>query len=508
MIFNSIPFVIFLPIAFLIYWLIGHKRTKVQNIFLLVASYFFYGWWDWRFLGLIFLTTLMDYWLGIRISHSPTPSVRKILVVVSVFFNLMVLAVLKYFNFFWESFQCLAAVFGFETTLPIWKVLLPAGISFYTFQSMAYIIDIYRREIDCEYDFIRYATFVAYFPQLVAGPIGRAKNLLPQIRKLGMDRLPTVQQIREGVCLVLWGYFLKVFIADNMARIVDVYFSVGREQTKYLTINPPDPFIFDNPNFSPILSQLGLQITSPEICMFLLAFAIQIYGDFAGYSNIARGIAKFFGVELMVNFRQPYLAQNPSDFWQRWHISLSSWFRDYLYIPLGGNRVGGVQKILNLGITMFLAGLWHGATWTFVLWGFYHAVLLGGYHGLRMLVPLHRFKNKVMNLLSKIFMFVLTLYGWLIFRSKNFAQLKYFTEQLLHNFRLPAAQYLQEFQIRLFWVLLFFIIVMSTDIILAHKKTEYLFTFTKPQDYFGAIVVLFFIIMFGGQSEAFIYFRF
>lgn len=382
------------------------------------------------------------------------------------------------------------------------------GISFYTFQSSGYTIDVYLKRADCEKNFLTFATFVAFFPQLVAGPIERAKHLIPQLKNL---KNPTVTQIKEGVFLVLWGYFLKVFIADNVSRVADSYFTVIREKFKYAFLNPPEVFSFSDSTMIMILDRLNLHLTSPEILLGMFAFALQIYGDFAGYSKIARGLSKFFGIELMVNFKNPYLSRNVSEFWQRWHISLSEWFRDYVYIPLGGNRFGTFRTLNNLMITMILAGLWHGAAWTFVIWGIYHGILLVGHRCFTLFVhsdSRNPFFKGLVSVSSKFITFVFVLYGWLIFRVQNLDHLKYFTQKLFTNFKLPPAAVLEEFYIHLFWTCSFGVIVFAADLIQYYRKSEYLFKFKTWWDIVWVGLLGFLIIFFGGKSETFIYFQF
>ncbi len=505
MIFNSSAFVLFALIFFSIYIFL---KGRWRICFLLLASYIFYGWWDWRYLGLIFLTTGVDFWAGLKMAGSPTQVVRRRYLLLSVGLNLFVLSVFKYFNFFSDSLAAILGSVGIASS-PWWiDVLLPVGISFYTFQSMAYTIDVYRRVIPAERNLIDFAAFVAFFPQLVAGPIERAGRLLPQLKALPGGA--TLSQIKEGVGLIIWGYFLKVCIADNLARVVDIYFNYGRDQSEdALTISgAPNHFFLNDPQFDAILRSTNLHLTSPEILMCMLAFGMQIYGDFAGYTNIARGLAKFFGIELMVNFRQPYFAQNPSDFWKRWHISLSSWFKEYLYISLGGNRHGFLLRARNLMIVMLIAGLWHGAAWHYVLWGAYWGLLLVGYHGIRVLVPSTSQNNIFLRLRSIVIMFGLTMLGWLIFRSSGLSQLKYFVEKLLTNIQWVPAPVATTFQINLFWVLAFTTIILSVDAYLERTKKECILTFQHAWQYLLALLLLWLIVVYGGQSEQFIYFRF
>ncbi len=504
MIFNSSAFVLFAFIFFSIYvFLVGQWRLY----FLLLGSYVFYGWWDWRYLGLIFLTTGVDYWAGLKIAAAEgEPVLRKQYLWISLGLNLLVLFVFKYFNFFNASFTTLMHYLGIGFKPWVLNVVLPVGVSFYTFQSMAYTIDVYRRKIPAERNLVNFAAYVAFFPQLVAGPIERAGHLLPQLKILSD---PTKRQIKEGFGLIIWGYFLKMCIADNVARVVNIYFDYGRNQSEaaLMIANAPNHFFLDDPKFDSVLQTMNLHLTSPEIMMCLLAFGLQIYGDFAGYSNIARGVAKLFGVELMVNFRQPYLARNPSDFWQRWHISLSSWFREYLYFPMGGSRGVFLQTARNILVVMLLAGLWHGAAWNFVLWGLYWGLLSVGYHGIRRWFPSGG-EHMFFRFRAVLIMFPLILFGWLMFRSSSFSQLKYFVVKLFTNCHWPPPQVSPIFQINLFWVVAFAVLVFSIDIYLEKSKKECILTFRRVWEYPLAALLVWLIVVYGGQSEQFIYFRF
>lgn len=463
MIFNSIEFFIFLPIVYLIYCRLTHRP---QNVFLLAASYFFYGWWDIRFLYLITLSTSVDYCAGILIDKGKisnrqlAPAVgyvvlsaiiflgignyilkhelwqtlwmtaagvstsfgffllvlllerkvqtlsmerkRKIYIAASIIVNLGILAAFKYFNFFVDSAQAVLGGLGFsDVSLVTLNVVLPVGISFYTFQTMSYSIDIYRGKLKSCESYLDFALFVSYFPQLVAGPIERASHLLPEIRRPRKLNLP---QTIDGIGLIGYGLFKKVVIADGLAGAVDAVY--GTSGT----------------------------VSSADIAIATLFFAVQIYCDFSGYTDIARGVSKMLGIELMLNFRLPYFSRSPSEFWQRWHISLSSWLRDYLYISLGGNRGGTLATYKNLMTTMLLGGLWHGAAWNFVLWGGYHGFLLCLYRA----VPeaFHswwsrsRLRASIGFWLSMALFFVFTLYGWLLFRAVSFEQIAIFTSSL------------------------------------------------------------------------------
>lgn len=341
MLFNSVQFFLFFVSFATLYWALP---ARARNGLLLAGSYLFYGMWDWRFLSLLALSTVVDYTVGAKLATTQNQRARKILLIGSLVVNLGMLGIFKYLNFFAASFASMLENVGLAPNRPLLNVLLPVGISFYTFQTMSYTIDVYRNRINPVANFIDFATFVAYFPQLVAGPIERAKLLLPQITK--RERSISKDTIASGVGLIVLGLAKKVVLADGVAHIADR--------------------AFDSP----------AELSWIAICAGVLAFAIQIYGDFAGYTDIARGVSRLLGIELSVNFSQPYLSRSITEFWRRWHISLSNWLRDYLYISLGGNRRGAIRTYVNLMATMLLGGLWHGASWNFVVWGGLHGLYL------------------------------------------------------------------------------------------------------------------------------------
>ena len=341
MLFNSLEFALFLPVVWLLYWYGVGGSVRAQNLLIVAASYVFYGWWDWRFLSLIFISSLADWIIGRRLAVAEAPRARRLLLGASLAVNLGFLGFFKYFNFFAESFAELVEAFGLRADPVTLQVVLPVGISFYTFQTLSYTIDIYRRQIEPTRDAVAFFAFVSFFPQLVAGPIELASQLLPQFLA---PRVFDEALARDGLRLMLWGLFKKVVVADTCARLVDQAFA--------------DP---------------GAMRAS-ELWVGAFLFAVQIYGDFSGYSDIARGVARLFGFELMVNFAMPYFARDIGEFWRRWHISLSTWFRDYGYIPLGGSRVDRWRQARNVRATCVGSGLWHGAAWTFVIWGFLHGL--------------------------------------------------------------------------------------------------------------------------------------
>ena len=399
MLFSSLTFLVFFAVFYALYLSMMRRKT-LQNGLLLIASYIFYGYWDWRFLLLIAISTLADYLIGLamgRLLDAPEHAHRRrVLLAASISVNLGILGFFKYFNFFADSFTELLDLFGMSADPVTLNIVLPVGISFYTFQTLSYTIDIYRGRLKPTHNLLDFAVFVAFFPQLVAGPIERAARFLPQVQR---PRTLRPDMISAGLFLIVWGYFKKVCVADNAGVIADQIFN---NYTDYQ----------------------GL-----DLALGVLAFTIQIYGDFSAYSDIARGLSRLMGFELMVNFRLPYFALNPSDFWQRWHISLSTWLRDYLYIPLGGNRKGEYQTYRNLSITMLLGGLWHGASWNFVLWGGYQGLILVLYR-LFERRPIHQDPwhsgRPVVEVLGRmLLMLILVMIGWLFFRAHSLEQILY-----------------------------------------------------------------------------------
>ncbi len=392
MLFNSFAFWTFFAIVVLLYRRLSHRG---QNRMLLVASYFFYGCWDWRFLSLIIISTIVDYFAAIRIQNSDKIGHRKGWLTLSMCTNLGILGVFKYYGFFAGELSSFFTTIGIPALLPTLNIVLPVGISFYTFQTMSYTIDVYRGEAKATRYFLDFALYVCFFPQLVAGPIERSSRFLPQVLN---PRTHHADNFRIGLYHVMIGLFKKVIVADNMAVIVNTIFATPTSQ-----------------------------LTGLECLVGVYAFAFQIYGDFSGYSSIAQGIAKWLGFDLMTNFRMPYFSVSPSDFWQRWHISLSSWLRDYLYIPLGGNRGGKWNTYRNLMLTMLLGGLWHGAGWTFIAWGFFHGALLCAYR----IFEKSRTESSeqstrgyalFIRICQTVLMFHLICIGWLLFRAESMTQ--------------------------------------------------------------------------------------
>lgn len=463
MLFNSFTFLIFFAVIYSLY-ILSKKNYKWQNYILLAGSYVFYGWWDWRFLGLIVLSTLIDFYVGKKIDGEGNDVKRKILLAISVISNLSILGFFKYFNFFSESFSDLLNIFGFQADAISLKIILPVGISFYTFQTMSYTIDIYRRKLKAAKSLIDFSLFVSFFPQLVAGPIERAANLLPQIQK---PRIIKDGHVYVAIFLIIWGYLKKIVIADNIGLIADRIFN---NYTDFYGI---------------------------DLFLGVIAFAVQIYCDFSAYSDIARGISKLLGFDLMINFKLPYFAVSPSDFWNRWHISLSSWLRDYLYIPLGGNRNGKSNTYANLFLTMSIGGLWHGAAWNFVIWGAFHGIIL-------IIYKIFEKGNKYSSSYFKILlMFFITLMGWMIFRSSTVTEIIYF----LKNTGLTFSALTSGFILALGFYSLPLLIMQ----IMQHLKKDLLFITKFPLPMVAAIYTFMvaWILIFGSSHSAeFIYFQF
>lgn len=383
MLFNSWLFLFYAPIVYLLYYLLSHRA---QNRVLLVASYIFYAAWDPRFLLLLLGSTTLDYFIGLNLHKSTDQRKRKWMLFASVLVNLTALGFFKYFNFFMENMEALLQALGMPFGLIRLDLVLPVGISFYTFQTISYSVDVYQRKIEPERNFLDYALFVSFFPQLVAGPIERAANLIPQLKK---QRVITREMITSGLWLILLGYFKKVVVADNLTAIIDPVF-----QAK------------ETPG--------GMS------CLFAAyAFSVVAYCDFAGYSDIARGLAKLMGIDIVLNFNLPLIARNPMDFWRRWHISLSFWFRDYLYIPMGGSRVGKLRTYFNLFVVFLLSGLWHGATWTWITWGAYNSVLTIAYRLLKVELGFPTLQGRFADICIRIFYFHLTTLGMLAIRAQN-----------------------------------------------------------------------------------------
>lgn len=475
MIFNSPEFLLFLPIVFLLYWFVFKKTVKIQNIFVVVASYFFYGWWDWRFLFLIAITSFCSWGSGLLIGKyraSQNTKAAKAVNIGNIVLNLLILGVFKYYNFFVESFFDLFPTLRNDQILI--SVILPVGISFYTFQALSYSIDVYRGKIEPTKDVIAFFAFVSFFPQLVAGPIERATNLLPQFQqKRTFDYASAVDGCRQ----MLWGFFKKMVIADNCAEFVNTVWSN-----------------IDDYGGSTLL-------------IAAILFSFQIYCDFSGYSDIAIGCAKLFGIKLKRNFNNPYFSRDIAEFWRRWHISLTTWFRDYIYIPLGGGRTTKAKIIRNTFIIFLVSGFWHGANWTFIIWGVFHAMLF---------LPLILFgKNRkhmdtvadgrklptIKEFLQILITFALATIGWIIFRAENIQQAIYFICLLFNRslFELPLVSNA------------FFFIIIMIIVEWINRNKEHCFQINIKSKvlryaiYYGIMLT---IVLFSGIQEQFIYFQF
>lgn len=394
MLFNSIEFAIFLPIVFLFYWFVFNRNLKLQNFFIVVVSYIFYGWWDWRFLFLIAFTSFCSWGSGLLIEkYRETPKKAKTINVLNIVLNLLILGVFKYYDFFVTSFANL--FLDGKTDGLLLKIILPVGISFYTFQALSYSIDVYRGKLKATRDIVQFFAFVSFFPQLVAGPIERATNLLPQFEK---PRKFDYGEAVDGMRQILWGLFKKVVVADNCAVYVDQVFNTYQDQS------------------------------GSTLLLAAILFTFQIYGDFSGYSDIAIGTAKLFGIRLMRNFSVPYFSRDIAEFWRRWHISLTTWFRDYVYIPLGGSRCSKAKVIRNTFVIFLLSGFWHGANWTFIAWGAYHAflflplILLGKNRKHTDIVAAGRILPTFKEAGQMLLTFFLAVIGWIIFRAESIGQ--------------------------------------------------------------------------------------
>lgn len=406
MLFNSINFAIFLPIVFILYWFATKGNLRLQNILLLVSSYFFYACWDSRFMFLLIFSTLLDYFTGIKIHEAISQTKKLFWLWLSIGINLGFLGVFKYYNFFAESFADGLSLLGFKTNLGTLQIILPVGISFYTFHGLSYVIDIYKNRINPERNFIEYSVFVSFFPLLVAGPIERATHLLPQIlKKREFDYSKAVDGLRQ----ILWGLFKKIVIADNCAEFANT--------------------IFNN----------SADYSGSTLVLGALFFTFQIYCDFSGYSDIALGTARLFGIDLLRNFAFPYFSRDIAEFWRRWHISLSSWFKDYLYIPLGGSKGGIWMKIRNTFIIFLVSGFWHGANWTFIVWGFLNAlyimpsIIFNTNRNNLDIVARGKYLPTIQEFFAILLTFFLTVFAWIFFRAANITHAFSYISEILSS---------------------------------------------------------------------------
>lgn len=433
MLFNSIDFAIFLPIVFCLYWFFCNRNHQLQNGLLVVASYIFYGWWDWTFLALLVLSTVVDFCIGVGLKNANHQAARKILLWISIIGNLSLLGFFKYFNFFADSFVDAFTLFGYKIDRVELEVVLPVGISFYTFQALSYTIDVYKRKLEPSTDFVQYAAFVSFFPQLVAGPIERAVHMLPQF---GSPRKFLYSEAADGSRQILWGLFKKMVIADNCAVHADVIF--GNSAT----------------------------LSGSTLLLGAVFFAIQIYCDFSGYSDIAIGTARLFGFDLMRNFAFPYFSRDIAEFWRRWHISLSTWFRDYLYFPLGGSRGGLWKSVRNTFIVFAVSGLWHGANWTYVIWGLLNALyflplLIAGRNRANLdIVAEHRKFPSIREFIGMVTTFGLAVFAWIFFRAENVGHALGYISGIFSKslFTIPAFEGIRSAKVTIVLVILFFMI--------------------------------------------------
>lgn len=475
--FNSFTFLIFLPIVFTLYWFVFQRNLKLQNAFILVVSYVFYGWWDWRFLGLIAFSSLVDYLVGLKLGEENDQKRRNILLGISLGLNLGLLGLFKYFNFFIDSTIQLLNSVGFMANPYSLQLILPVGISFYTFQTMSYTIDIYKRQIEPTKDPIDFFAFVSFFPQLVAGPIERASNLLPQFFA---KRNFTYEKGKLGMELILWGLFKKVVIADNCALVVNQIFERVDDAS------------------------------SIELLLGMFLFSFQIYGDFSGYSDIAIGVGSLLGFTLMTNFKTPYFSVDIVDFWRRWHISLSTWFRDYVYIPLGGSKINLNITFRNIFLVFLVSGFWHGANWTFVFWGAIHSILfifvIWNYQrsSEAKLQKTGFFYKKITPFLSGLLTFVIVTIAWIFFRSTTLQGAFQYLSNIWINFDIPSSLRLA-YQVPVFFVLLMMVMEWRG------KDKNSVFEVRSLNLKYSLYFVFFLSILFYGafvDSHQFIYFQF
>ncbi|MDR1024036.1 MAG: MBOAT family protein [Prevotellaceae bacterium] len=481
MLFNSLEFAIFLPVVFLIYWSIS-KNVKAQNLFLLAASYFFYGWWDWRYLSLVLLCSVTNYTAGILMMRTGAQKRRKIILTVCCLVSLGVLGVFKYYDFFITSFADAFSIFGFHLKINTLELILPVGISFYTFHTLSYTIDIYRRKFEPTKDAVSFFLFVSIFPLAMAGPIERATNLLPQIyKRRTFDYALAVDGIRQ----ILWGLFKKMLIADSCAAVANN--------------------IFSNSAIYP----------GSTLALGAILFAFQIYGDFSGYSDMAVGIGKLLGFKFLRNFNFPYFSRDIAEFWRRWHISLNTWFRDYLYIPLGGSRGAKWIVVRNTFIIFLVSGFWHGTSWTFIAWGAYHALLFlpfilsGKNRKYTNTVAEGKKLPNLKELLQMALTFALVAFGWILFRAESIAQA---WNYILGMFSSPGFIVPQSVSNKSLMVLILFIPVFMIMEWLG-RENQYAIekiglTWKKPIRYILYYAIIMAIFMFAGNSSDFIYFQF
>lgn len=479
MLFNSFEFLVFLPIVFLLYWFV-FKPLKWQNLFVVAASYLFYGWWDWRFLILIAITTFCSFASGMLLErYEGRRSRQKWISFINILLNLLILCAFKYYNFFGENLEELFRAFGMQLDWVTLDILLPVGVSFYTFQALSYTIDVYQHKMKPTHDVVAFFAFISFFPQLVAGPIERATNLLPQFLA---PRTFSYDKAVDGMRQILWGLFKKMVVADNCAVAVNLIFD------EYQTLDGFNLF-------------LGA-----------VFFTFQIYGDFSGYSDIAIGTARLFGINLMRNFNFPYFSRDIAEFWRRWHISLTTWFRDYIYIPLGGSRCGKWKVARNTLIIFLVSGFWHGANWTFVCWGAFHALLffplfiLGKNRKYKDVVAKGRLLPTAKEMCQMTFTFLLAVIGWVIFRAESIRQAWDYLAGMVTRFHFCMPEYGKKAMTYIF-------ILLIVEWLQREKQfglqLDMRGVFRYRAVRWGTYYILFLVsLLLAGQQEEFIYFQF
>lgn len=478
MFFNSIEFAVFLPLVFILYWFFAKGNLKIQNMILLASSYLFYGWWDWRFLFLLAFSTFLDFYTGLKIHKAETTRSKKTWLLISIIINLGFLCFFKYYNFFIDTFASLITKAGFQPNLWTLKIILPVGISFYTFHGLSYVFDIYRKKFTPTTNFVDYSVFVSFFPLLVAGPIERATHLLPQVQKIRkFDYAFAVTGLRQ----ILWGLFKKVVIADNCAEYANMIFN-NSEHYKGSTL-----------------------------VIGALLFTFQIYGDFSGYSDIALGTAKLFGFDLLRNFEFPYFSRDIAEFWRRWHISLSSWFRDYLYIPLGGSKGSKLKNVRNIFIIFIVSGFWHGANWTFIAWGALNALyflpllLLNKNRNHIEIAAKGKIFPSIKEFIGIIITFSLTVLAWIFFRSDSLSHALHYISAIFSKTLLSVPEIFPGYVF--FYVALFVLFEWwgREEFNPLDKFSRIKSNFAKWTFYYALMVL---ILYFSDKNEQFIYFQF
>lgn len=487
MLFNSLDFAVFIPIVFLLYWFVTQKNLRLQNTLIVVSSYVFYGWWDWRFLSLIFFSTLVDFSLGKLLKVEESLFKRKVLLGTSIIINLGFLGFFKYYNFFLTNFIDAFSLFGMQINANSLNIILPVGISFYTFQTLSYTIDVYKKKLKPTEDFLAFSAFVCFFPQLVAGPIERATNLLPQFYK---KRIFKYDKAVDGLRQIVWGLFKKVVIADNCAEIANQ--------------------VFNN----------SADLNGSSLVFGAFFFTFQIYGDFSGYSDMAIGISRLFGFNLKQNFATPYFSRDIAEFWRRWHISLSTWFRDYLYIPIGGSRGGVLVKVRNTFVIFIVSGFWHGANWTFIVWGFLNALyflpllLTNTNRNSTGTIAEHSLLPSIKEFGAMLSTFSLTVFAWIFFRAENIQHAFSFVGGIFSDSLLMKLDFInggkQKLEVLIVSLLVVLLIVVEwftrryshpLECITSHKPNRFI-------RYSIYLLIVLMIVFFHGSHEKFIYFNF